>query len=113
MPARAKTVDSDVAMDAKSEELQVTEQTAQAQVSAFQNLESTQIFREIGAELRNRRELLSLHLGEVERNTHVKAHYLEALEKGAMDDLPSNPWHVIELRHLPRSGCGCHPPPLC
>ena len=61
----------------------------QEQVPAPQNLESTQIFKEIGADLRKRRELLSLHLGEVERNTHVKAHYLEALEKGAMDDLPS------------------------
>jgi cytoskeletal protein RodZ len=51
--------------------------------------QSPEIFKEIGAELRERRELLSLHLDEVERNTHVKAHYLEALEKGAMDDLPS------------------------
>ena len=50
---------------------------------------SNAIFVEIGNELRKRRELLSLHLDEVERNTHVKAHYLEALEKGAMDDLPS------------------------
>jgi cytoskeleton protein RodZ len=50
---------------------------------------STQIFKEIGQELRDRRELLSLHLDEVERNTHVKAHYLDALERGAMDDLPS------------------------
>jgi len=51
--------------------------------------QSSEIFKEIGAGLRERRELLSLHLDEVERNTHVKAHYLEALEKGAMDDLPS------------------------
>jgi len=50
---------------------------------------SSEIFREIGIELRQRRELLSLHLDEVERNTHVKAHYLAALEKGAMDELPS------------------------
>lgn len=50
---------------------------------------STAIFKEIGTELRNRRETLSLHLGEVERNTHVKAHYLEALEAGAMEKLPS------------------------
>lgn len=50
---------------------------------------STQIFIEIGEELRTRRQMLSLHLDEVERNTHVKAHYLEALERGAMDDLPS------------------------
>jgi len=61
----------------------------QAPESVLQNLESTQIFKEIGVELRTRRELLSLHLEEVERNTHVKAHYLEALEKGALDDLPS------------------------
>jgi cytoskeleton protein RodZ len=57
--------------------------------SSDPTLESNQIFKEIGAELRQRRELLSLHLDEVERNTHVKAHYLEALEKGAMQDLPS------------------------
>ncbi len=51
--------------------------------------ESTRIFKEVGAELRKRRELLSLHLNDVERNTHVKAHYLEALEDGEMDNLPS------------------------
>jgi len=50
---------------------------------------STEIFKEIGRELRERRELLSLNLEEVEHNTHVKAHYLDALERGAMDDLPS------------------------
>ena len=67
----------------------LTDAETQAEPSAVDNLESTQIFKEIGAELRKRRELLSLHLGEVERNTHVKAHYLDALEKGAMDELPS------------------------
>jgi cytoskeletal protein RodZ len=51
--------------------------------------QSTEIFKEIGAALRTQRETLSLNLEEVERNTHVKAHYLEALEKGAMDKLPS------------------------
>jgi cytoskeletal protein RodZ len=50
---------------------------------------SKQIFREIGSELRQRRELLSLHFDEIERNTHVKAHYLDALERGALDELPS------------------------
>jgi cytoskeleton protein RodZ len=50
---------------------------------------SVQIFKEIGRELRQRRELLSLHFDEVERNTHVKAYYLDALERGALDDLPS------------------------
>jgi cytoskeleton protein RodZ len=50
---------------------------------------SDEIFKEIGAELRERRQTLSLHLEEVERNTKVKAHYLEALEEGAFDRLPS------------------------
>ncbi|HLO29739.1 MAG TPA: RodZ domain-containing protein [Anaerolineales bacterium] len=50
---------------------------------------SSQILTEIGNELYTRRELLSLHLEEVEHNTHVKARYLEALEKGALDELPS------------------------
>lgn len=50
---------------------------------------SNEIFKEIGRELRSRRELLSLHFDEVERNTHVKAHYLDALERGALDELPS------------------------
>jgi cytoskeletal protein RodZ len=50
---------------------------------------SDEIFKEIGVELRERRQMLSLHLEEVERNTKVKAHYLEALEEGALDRLPS------------------------
>lgn len=55
-----------------------------------ENLQSSDaIFKEIGAELKERRETLSLHLEEVEHNTKVKAHYLEALEQGAMDKLPS------------------------
>ena len=48
-----------------------------------------QILQEIGRELRQRRELLSLHFDEIERNTHVKAYYLDALERGALDELPS------------------------
>jgi cytoskeletal protein RodZ len=56
---------------------------------AAQGKPSIEIFKEIGLELRKRREMLSLHLTEVERNTHVKAHYLEALEAGATDKLPS------------------------
>ena len=80
-----KTPESDGAITPLSE-LEDSETQMQEQTPVLQ---STQIFHEIGIELCKRRELLSLHLGEVERNTHVKAHYLEALEKGAMEDLPS------------------------
>ena len=70
----------------------VSESDAQRAPVETQNLalqKSSGILKEIGVELRERRELLSLHLDEVERNTHVKAHYIEALEKGSMDELPS------------------------
>ncbi len=82
----------------ESETPRVDEETSQPSTIQLENLQpfaaaqgkpSTEIFKEIGLELRKRREMLSLHLTEVERNTHVKAHYLEALEAGAMDKLPS------------------------
>ncbi|MEO5887930.1 MAG: RodZ domain-containing protein [Anaerolineales bacterium] len=71
-------------MDSQADDAQ-----GQGEIQGLLVEKSSEIFREIGIELRQRRELLSLHLDEVERNTHVKAHYLAALEKGAMDDLPS------------------------
>ncbi len=47
------------------------------------------IFLEIGAQLRDRREMLSLTLEEIERHTHVRAAFAKALEEGAFEDLPS------------------------
>ncbi len=50
---------------------------------------SSEIFAEIGLRLRQRREMLSLTLEEVERHTHVRAVFLKALEEGTLDQLPS------------------------
>lgn len=47
------------------------------------------IFREIGGRLRKQREILGLSLEDVERHTHLRSHYLVALEEGRLDDLPS------------------------
>ncbi len=47
------------------------------------------IFAEIGARLRERRELLGLSLGDVQQHTHIAERYLEALEDGRFRDLPS------------------------
>ncbi|QRN83969.1 DUF4115 domain-containing protein [Chloroflexota bacterium] len=47
------------------------------------------IFKEIGEHLRQRRDLLSLSLGDVETHTHVRKHYLELIEAGAFGELPS------------------------
>lgn len=90
--ARSKRKDEaqETPPDATPEVAQVQEETPEPEPSQPANLQpSDEIFREIGAELRERRETLSLHLEEVERNTKVKAHYLEALELGALDRLPS------------------------
>jgi len=73
-------------LDSLLSETQTVEEETQELAPALQ---SSEIFKEIGVELRQRRELLSLHLEEVERNIHLKAHYLHALEEGAMDSLPS------------------------
>ena len=48
------------------------------------------IFAEIGAQLRARREMLSLTMDEVERHTKLRAVYMKALEEGAFDRLPSS-----------------------
>jgi cytoskeleton protein RodZ len=47
------------------------------------------ILVEIGRELHQRRELLSLTLDEIERHTRVRKHYLEKIEAGNYDQLPS------------------------
>ncbi len=46
-------------------------------------------FASIGKTLEERRTLLSLSLDEVERRTHIRRQYLEALEAGEFEKLPS------------------------
>jgi cytoskeletal protein RodZ len=48
-----------------------------------------EIFLEVGDTLRNQRELLGLTIEDVERHTHLKRHYLIAMEAGDLDGLPS------------------------
>jgi len=47
------------------------------------------IFAEIGGKLKDRRELLGFSLDDVERQTHLRIHYLAALESGNLAGLPS------------------------
>ncbi|MGD2155529.1 MAG: DUF4115 domain-containing protein [Anaerolineales bacterium] len=46
-------------------------------------------FEEIGRRLRAQREILGLSHEDVERHTHLRSHYLQALETGNMKGLPS------------------------
>jgi len=50
---------------------------------------SDAIFKEIGQKLRSQRELMGLSLGDVERHTHIRMHYVSALEEGDISHLPS------------------------
>jgi len=50
---------------------------------------SQEIFRDLGQQLKERREALSLTIEEVERHIHVRAAFLRGLEAGALDELPS------------------------
>jgi cytoskeletal protein RodZ len=54
------------------------------------NPASQMIFASIGRSLRERREALSITLEEIQEHTHVRRHYLEALESGSFDRLPSS-----------------------
>lgn len=47
------------------------------------------IFMELGEKLRSQRELMGLTLGDVERHTHIREHYVRALEEGDISHLPS------------------------
>jgi cytoskeleton protein RodZ len=50
---------------------------------------SEAIFKELGHTLQSQRELMGLSLGDVERHTHIRMHYIRALEQGDIDHLPS------------------------
>lgn len=47
------------------------------------------IFRQIGLQLHRQRDLLGLTFDDVERQTHLRSHYLRILEEGSLDELPS------------------------
>ncbi len=49
---------------------------------------------DIGRKLRDARERLGLTLSEVERTTRIRVHYLEMLERGEIDSIPS----VVQAR---------------
>jgi cytoskeletal protein RodZ len=47
------------------------------------------IFAELGQKLRTQRETLGLSIDDVESHTHIRAHYVKALERGDQAGLPS------------------------
>jgi cytoskeleton protein RodZ len=51
---------------------------------------SAELFVEIGRQLHDQRKLLGLSLGDIERFTHIKRNFIEALESGQFNQLPSS-----------------------
>ena len=64
-------------------------ETASASLAQQQRQQTQPIFTEIGLQLRRQRELLGLSLDDIERHTHLRRHYLQFLEAGDLDSLPS------------------------
>ncbi|HSM24177.1 MAG TPA: RodZ domain-containing protein [Anaerolineaceae bacterium] len=52
---------------------------------------SNEIFKTIGSELQDQRNQLNLSLTEIEQFTSIRTHYLNALENGSLEKLPSIP----------------------
>jgi len=50
---------------------------------------ASEIFAEIGNQVKERRELLSLSLDDIVSHIHVRQHYLESVESGHFEALPS------------------------
>jgi cytoskeleton protein RodZ len=70
--------------------IQQSEPAAVSEIPQIQQKSSTELFIEIGTVLRQRREILQLSLADIERFTHIKRPYLEALEDGNFSQLPSS-----------------------
>ena len=72
-------------------EVKDSSETAQTTTPAPLPLKSSaELFMELGGQLRERRELLGLTLADIERFTHIKRPFLEALENGQFSQLPSS-----------------------
>ena len=82
-----------------------------APVEDIQASQAEAILAEVGAKLRQQRELLGLSLEDVERHIHIRAHYLQALESGKLSGLPS----PVQGRGMLSNYAiflGCDPEPL-
>lgn len=80
-------LDGGLTNQAAPHSITVPEQTPD--VSQVDTGDAEAIFLEIGQTLRNQRELLGLSLDDVEHHTHLRLHYLMALEAGDLGGLPS------------------------
>lgn len=88
-------IDPDNMLSSLDKQMEVVEQTtaedapvaAEDKPTGDESVEA--IYKEVGLKLKHQRELLGLSLDEVERHTHLRQRYLQALESGNLSNLPS------------------------
>ena len=71
-----------------SETFEIQDAVAPAKPSGFPPA-AEEYFRDIGEQLRERRQTVGLQHSDVEKFIHIRAHYLKSLEDGRIDNLPS------------------------
>ncbi len=76
-------------LEGKEPELEIPIAVSEVEPDEAPPEEAEAIFRSVGGMLLRQRELLGLSLEDVERHTHLRQHYLKALEAGNLDGLPS------------------------
>ncbi|MCB2202466.1 DUF4115 domain-containing protein [bacterium] len=72
-----------------TEEPELDRETGDGDLEPPPGPSAEEIFKEIGDQLAQRRDILSLSLEDVEAHIHVRGHYLHAIEEGRFMDLPS------------------------
>lgn len=80
----------DLSTEDKNQYPSLPEQNSEQTLISHSQLNSNRIFLTIGNKLRIQREELGLSLNEVEKHSHVLKRYLEAIEAGQFENLPSS-----------------------
>ncbi len=77
-------------LEGSPKEIPVAAEQRSDQAEILTTLSSAEaIFKQLGQKLCSQRELMGLSLGDVERHTHIRMHYIQALEEGDIAHLPS------------------------
>ena len=87
------------------------EETTPPPVSDPTQAQVEQIFSEIGQALQKQRDLLGLTLEDISQHTHLRRQYLQVIEQGLLDELPS-PVQGRGMLHNYASFVGLDPEPL-
>jgi cytoskeleton protein RodZ len=85
----APSQDEETELELEQEQHQNPTQPPVSPSPVAEKLSSQLILIEIGRKLRRQRESLNLKISDIERFTHLRQRYIEALEKGEIDELPS------------------------